>query len=78
MPAFADPREGYQKWPGFKSERWPASSRNGGRLQIGMVADINSEWRPASHWNDWPDCVGICNFVAIVDFVAIKRAQSIE
>jgi hypothetical protein len=43
---------------GFKSDRWPASSRNGGRVQI--VADIISEWRPASHWNAWPDCVGIC------------------
>src|SRR6266853_5047016 len=28
---------------GFKSERWPLSNRNGGRLQIGMVADITSE-----------------------------------
>jgi hypothetical protein len=24
--------------------RWPASSRNGGRLQIGMVAGMKSEW----------------------------------
>ena len=27
--------------------RWPASSRNGGRLQFGMVAGFKSESRPA-------------------------------
>jgi hypothetical protein len=28
---------------GLKSERWPASSRNGGRLQIGSPAGFTSE-----------------------------------
>src|SRR5208282_1985769 len=31
----------------------------GGRLQIGMVAGIKSEWWPASNRNRRPDCVGI-------------------
>jgi len=29
---------------GFKSERWPASNRIGGRHQIGMVAGFASEY----------------------------------
>jgi hypothetical protein len=36
---------------GFKSERWPLSNRNGGRLQIGMVADITSEQAAALRRN---------------------------
>ena len=39
---------------------WPASPRNGGRLQFGMVAGFKSESRPASIRNTWPECVGIC------------------
>src|ERR1700724_154404 len=44
------------------SRGWPASPRNGGRLQFGTVAGIKSESRPASNRNTWPECVGICNF----------------
>jgi len=29
--------------PPISATRWPASSRNGGRLQIGMMAEIISE-----------------------------------
>src|ERR1700738_3674659 len=42
------------------SRGWPASPRNGGRLQFGTVAGIKSESRPASNRNTWPECVGIC------------------
>jgi hypothetical protein len=36
---------------GFKSERWPLSNRNRGRLQIGTVAGIKSEKVAAFSWN---------------------------
>ena len=34
--------------PKSAAARWPASNRNGGRLQFGMVAGIKSERWPAS------------------------------
>jgi hypothetical protein len=36
---------------GFKSERWPLSNQNRGRLQIGTVAGIKSEKVAAFSWN---------------------------
>jgi hypothetical protein len=39
------------KVAGFKSERWPASNRNGGRHQLGMVAGFTSEYPAGLHWN---------------------------
>jgi hypothetical protein len=36
---------------GFKSERWPLSNRNRGRLQIGTVAGFKSEKVAAFSWN---------------------------
>jgi hypothetical protein len=36
---------------GFKSERWPLSNRNRGRLQIGMVVGFKSEKVAAFGWN---------------------------
>jgi predicted transcriptional regulator len=33
---------------GFKSEWWPESNRNGGRLQIGIPGRIASEFAPGS------------------------------
>ena len=36
---------------GFKSERWPLSNRNRGRLQIGTLAAIKSEKVAAFSWN---------------------------
>jgi hypothetical protein len=36
---------------GFRSERWPLSNRNRGRLQIGTVAGIKSEKVAAFSWN---------------------------
>jgi hypothetical protein len=36
---------------GFKSERWPLSNRNRGRLQIGTMAGIKSENVAAFSWN---------------------------
>jgi len=41
-------------------KRWPDNSRNAGRLQIGIVADITSERWPASNRNPWPASIGIC------------------
>jgi hypothetical protein len=35
----------------FKSERWPLSNRNRGRLQVGMVAGLKSEKAAAFSWN---------------------------
>jgi hypothetical protein len=39
------------KVAGIGSERRPNSPRNGGRIHVGTVAGLASEW--------WPDCVGI-------------------
>jgi len=39
---------------GFKSEQWPLSNRNRGRLQIGMVAGLKSEKAAAFGWNLHP------------------------
>jgi hypothetical protein len=39
---------------GFKSEWWPLSNRNHGRLQIGTVADFKSEKVAAFDWNLQP------------------------
>ena len=39
------------KVAGFKSERWPLSDRNRGRLQIGMAAGLKSEKVAAFNWN---------------------------
>jgi hypothetical protein len=41
---------------GFKSKRWPTSSRKVDRLQIGMVADFKSERAAALRRNlqTWP------------------------
>jgi hypothetical protein len=36
---------------GFKSEWWPLSNRNHGRLQIGTVAGFKSEKVAAFDWN---------------------------
>ena len=36
---------------GFKSEQWPLSNRNRGRLQIRMVAGLKSEKTAAFGWN---------------------------
>jgi hypothetical protein len=36
---------------GFKSERWPLSNRNRGRLQVEMVAGLKSEKVAAFSWN---------------------------
>ena len=36
---------------GFKSEQWPLSNRNRGRLQVGMVAGLKSEKAAAFGWN---------------------------
>lgn len=35
----------------FSAENWPDFDWNGGRLQIGMVAGLWSDWRPASRRN---------------------------
>ena len=43
------------------SAGWPDKSRNGGRLQVGMLAGFTSEPRPASRRNTRPACVGIRN-----------------
>ena len=40
--------------------RWPASYRNGGRFQIGIVAAFKSERWPPSSRKRWPPSVGIC------------------
>jgi len=40
------------KVAGIGSEHRPNSPRNGGRIHVGTVAGLVSEW--------WPDCVGIC------------------
>jgi len=42
------------KVAGIGSEHRPNSPRNGGRIHVGTVAGLASEW--------WPDCVGICIF----------------
>ena len=55
----ADP-QGAAVGPWSACRWWPASPRNGGRLQFGMVAGFKSESRPASLRNTWPECVGIC------------------
>src|SRR3989304_400349 len=39
------------KVAGIGSEHRPNSPRNGGRIHVGTVAGLASEW--------WPDCVGI-------------------
>ncbi len=36
-----------------------AVTGSGGRLHLGMVAGIKSEWWPTSNRNPWPDCLGI-------------------
>jgi hypothetical protein len=36
---------------GFRSEWWPLSNRNHGRLQIGTVAGFKSEKVAAFDWN---------------------------
>jgi hypothetical protein len=41
----------FGKAAGFKSERWPLSNRNRGRLQIGMAAAFKSEKVAAFSWN---------------------------
>jgi len=41
------------KVAGIGSEHRPNSPRKGGRIHVGTVAGLASEW--------WPDCVGICN-----------------
>jgi hypothetical protein len=42
------------------NQRWPDNSRNAGRLQIAIVADIKSERWQGSNRNSWPASIGIC------------------
>src|SRR5580700_6380416 len=50
--------------PSLQQLRWPASFRNGGRLQIGMVAGFISEWWPASNRNGGRLQIGIGGRIA--------------
>ena len=38
---------------------WPASARNGGRLQIGMAAGFMSEWVAGFASEPWPASIGM-------------------
>ena len=38
---------------------WPASARNGGRLQIGMAAGFMSEWVAGFASERWPASLGM-------------------
>ena len=55
-----------RKVAGIGSEHRPNSPRNGGRIHVGTVAGLASEW--------WPDCVGICTktFAAPYYFVNLR------
>jgi len=43
----------------FISEGWPASSRNSGRLQIGIHGRLPSESVAGLPRNQWPPCIGL-------------------
>src|SRR3712207_2056427 len=46
-------------WVLTRGERRRRNRLQGGRLHLGTVADIKSEWWPTSSRNRWPACVGI-------------------
>jgi hypothetical protein len=58
----------------FKSERWPLSNRNRGRLQVGMVVGLKSEKAAAFGWNLQPAIPR--TLTAIVANIKIRRAAS--
>ena len=59
---------------------WPASARNGGRLQIGMAAGFMSEWVAGFASEPWPASIGMTGRhhsesarVAVATLCDIKR-----
>ena len=46
-------------WLLTRGERRRRNRLQGGRLHLGTVAGIKSEWWPTSPRNRWPACVGI-------------------
>ena len=48
-------------WLLTRGERRRRNRLQGGRLHLGTVAGIKSEWWPTSPRNRWPACVGILN-----------------
>src|SRR5215210_6179678 len=46
-------------WVLTRGERRRRNRLQGGRLHLGTVAGIKSEWWPTSSRNRWPACVGI-------------------
>src|SRR3954447_20848413 len=46
-------------WLLTRGERRRRNRLQGGRLHLGTVAGIKSEWWPTSSRNRWPACVGI-------------------
>src|SRR5690349_25148694 len=51
--------EGGMAWLLTRGERRRRNRLQGGRLHLGTVAGIKSEWWPTSPRNRWPACVGI-------------------
>jgi AMP nucleosidase len=53
-------------WVLTRGERRRRNRLQGGRLHLGTVAGIKSEWWPTSSRNRWPACVGIRILDALV------------
>src|SRR5215207_6880287 len=51
-------------WLLTRGERRRRNWLQGGRLHLGTVAGIKSEWWPTSFRNRWPACVGIRTLTA--------------
>ena len=52
-------------WVLTRGERRRRNPLQGGRLHLGTVAGIKSEWWPTSSRNRWPACVGILEYLRV-------------